>query len=482
MKAFVKILALLVGGSLFAAGLGGYYEVQTRLAEDGTWQLFEPVHRFELRLHSSPWENTEAFAKVFAELSRNQDNDPERPLREYTFIEGHLRYRWPKHIELHAFSRQNRFWFPQGLFELVNSDRLSDGGNSQGIRADFWGIGTLSGVLLYSDMSASGGDDALAGRLYAPFFDDRLRLSSVAARKDWGASTSDYNSVLSANIGASVGRFADFLRPLGNIDIEGQVAVSRIPDEPKDAENIAWSAEFRQLRVGGLELQGGYRDWGADFRSYLSNQFDYDQSFNEKGFYGRAVYFFPEKAINLYGGYSETRAPQNRSARISVNNPERTAQEAFGEVYIEWVNDIKSKVRYKHYRGWDANYREIRDYPELLGEVSVESRIAKVKAQVRVKDFGTDFQIIATGLEFNANLTHDLKFYARAVNAAEKSESRQTIFAQLRYERFQPAEIFLEFGNPGDTDNDLTMDDDFVNVGASHGVAKQVALFVKVFF
>ena len=478
MRACLKISFLLFSGAAFAVGLGGYYEVQTRFAEDGTWQLEKPSHRFEIRLNASPFENTEAFAKFYADISRLQDNDPERQLSEYTLLEGHLKYR-SEHFEVITFTRENRFWFPQGLYELVNADRLTDDGNAQGVRADFWGIGPFSGTAYCSDWSNSDGADAAVARLYAPFFGDRIRFSAIAGRKNGGGSASDYNSIISGEIGCSVGRIVPFLWWIGNADFEGQVATSRIQDEPDD---VAWAAEFRQLKIGSLELQGGYHDYGAQFRSSLSNQFDNEQKYNEEGFYGRAVYFFPEKAINFIAGYSEIRAPQNRMSKISETNIERTNREAYGEVYIEWVNDIKSKFRYKFYRGWDKNYGEYRNYPVLLGEVSVENRLAKVEGQLRIKDVGTDHQLVATGLELNANLTENLKLYARAVNVAERYESRQTAFVQLRYERFRPAEIFIEFGESGDSDNDLTNDDDFVSEAASQGVNKQIKLFVKVSF
>lgn len=464
-----------------AVGLGGYYEIQTRFAEDGTWQLFEPSHRFELRLHASPYQNTEAFAKLFAELSRMQDNDPERQFHEYTVLEGHLKYRWPKHFEAIAFVKENRYWFSQGLFELVTADRLS--GDTQALRMDFWGFGPVNGLVYYNDWSGSSGkEDALVGRVNSGFWKDRIRLGATAARKDWGSTTSDYNAIIEGDLAFSLGRIIPPLQPLGNIDITGQVATSRIPDEPDEPDDVIWAAEMRQLKLWDFELQAKYHDYGANFRSYLSNQFDYDQKFNEEGYYLRGVYFFPTKAINLSASYSRTMAPQNRIEEISESNPERDYHEAYGEVYIEWVNNIKTKVYYKYYRGWDPTYEEDRTYPTLFGEVSLENNLAKVRAQVRAKDMGTPYQVIATGAEINVNLTNDLKLYARAINAAELYESRQTAFVQLRYERFQPAEVFIEFGNPGDSDNDLTNDDDFVNEAASHGVTKQVKLFVKVYF
>ncbi len=482
MKTCLIIIFLLLCSSVFAIGLGGYYEIQTRVAEDGSWQLFEPSHRFELRLNASPWKDTEAFAKFFAELSRLQDNDVERPLHEYTLLEGHLKYRWPSHFEAIAFTRENRYWFPQGLFEIVNADQLTDGGNSQGIRTDFWGFYNISGTAYYSDWSGSGGEDALVSRLYRPFWGDRIRAGIIACRKDWGTSTSDYNGVVSGDIGLSLGRVIPLLERFGSIDLTGQMASSRIPDQPEDPDNIIWAAELRQLKAGPFELQASYHDYGPDFRSYLSHRFDSDQKFNEEGYYLRGVYFFPTKAVNLSAQYSETYAPQNRADYISESNPERIYREAYGEFYVEWVHDIKSRISYKYYRGWDPGYGEDRSYPTLFGEISLESRLAKVRAQVRIKDIDTPYRIIATGAELNVNLADDLKLYARAINVAEKYESRQTAFIQLRYERFQPAELFLEFGNSGDSDNDLTNDDDFVNETASHGVLKQVKLFVKVYF
>jgi len=72
--------------------------------------------------------------------------------------------------------------------------------------------------------------------------------------------------------------------------------------------------------------------------------------------------------------------------------------------------------------------------------------------------------------------------YMRAMNVNEISESRQTVFAQLQYHAFSNTEFFLEFGNPGDSDNDLTNDDDFVNVGSSAGITKQIKAIIKIYF
>jgi len=481
MKFCLKIAVLLFCHVAFAVGLGGYYEIQTRVAEDGVWQLFEPSHRFELKLYASPWQDTEAFAKFYAELSRTQDNDAERQLHEYTVLEGHLKYRWPQHFEVLAFTKENRYWFSQGLFEVVNADRLT--GDTQGLRMDFWGLGNVSGIVYYNDWSGtSGGEDALVGRVNAPFWKDRIRLGATAARKDWGSSTSDYNAVIEGDLGLSLGRIIPPLSRFGNIDITGQVATSRIPGEPENPDDIIMAVELRQLKFADFEFQANYHDYGPDFRGYLSSQFDTEQKFNEESFYLRGIYFFPNKAINLSANYSHTLAPQNRQFYVSESNPVRDYEEAYGEVYVEWVNNIKSKAYYKFYRGWDATYEESRTYPTIFGEISLENSLAKVRAQVRVKDMDSPYQIVATGAELNVNLSNDLKLYARAINAAERYESRQTAFLQLRYERFQPTEIFLEFGNSGDSDNDLTNDDDFVNSAASHGVNKQIKLFVKVYF
>jgi len=477
----IAILFLLAPVITLAVNLGGYYEIQTRVTEDGVWQLFEPSHRFELKLYSSPWNNTEGFFKLHGELSRLQDNDAERVLREYTLLEGHLKYRWEKHFEVKLFTRQNSYWFPQ-VFELVNSDKMTGDGNSQGIRTDFWNLGPVHGVGIYSDFSGSTGEDASVLNINVPFWDNRIKIGSTAGRKDWGETTSDYNSFVAGDAYLSLGRIIKPLSSLGNIDITGQLVQSRVAGESDSTDDIAWLAEIRQLKLGPIELQASYHHYGADFRSYLSNQFDTDQKYNEDGLYLKSLYFFPTKAINLTASYSETRAPENRTVHITDINPEKTNREVFGEAYIEWVYDIKTRFYYKYYRGWDSNYGDYKTYPSIFGELSVENNLAKIRSQVKVKDIGTPYQIIATGVELNVNITDDLKLYARAINAMERYESRQTVFIQLRYDRFQPAEIFLEFGNPGDSDNDLTNDDDFVSESANHGVNKQVKLFVKVYF
>jgi hypothetical protein len=67
------------------------------------------------------------------------------------------------------------------------------------------------------------------------------------------------------------------------------------------------------------------------------------------------------------------------------------------------------------------------------------------------------------------------------MNVDEKTESRQTAFAQLRYNGWSGAEFFVEFGDPGHS-NDLTNDGDFVQHGNNNTTAQVFKAFIKIYY
>jgi len=484
LPGWLKYLAVfvLVGVAFAGMSIDGFYENNLTLNGRLRWTVEEPHNYLELRFHGSPMPNLEGFLKIYAQSDRFFNNNAAERYRLYDMIEAHAKYRWEKGAEVVLFSRENRFWFPQGLMELVSQWVVNDGGNAQGMRVDFWNLWKFYGVAIHSDYSQSGGEDANILRVNLPLFGDRVRVSSTLARKDWEGSSQNFNTVVSVDGYAALGRIVPFLRKFGTIGCAAEFARSRIPEPYDSAGNTAFKAEIREVRLGDLSLKLSYRDIGPNFRSYLSSDYDYGQRFNETGFNINASYFFPTRAVNLTTYYDEYWAPQNRTFLPGPANPLHRYQEWYNELYVEFIHDVKYKVYYKYYRGWDVNYDAYKIYPTLFNEISFEDYFAKVKLQFRWKDIGTPYEIQAFGVELNANLSQNLKLYMRAMNVNEISESRQTVFAQLQYHAFSNTEFFLEFGNPGDSDNDLTNDDDFVNVGSSAGITKQIKAIIKIYF
>ena len=480
--AIIAVIALIAYPASAGVRLEGFYENVNYF--DGTlkWYMAEPHNNFELRLYANPINNVEAFLKFHGESDKYLNNNPADRYTIYDMLEAHVKYRWDKGAEVVLFARENRFWFSQGLMELVSQWTVNDGGNAQGARVDFWNLWKIYGTAIHSDYSQSGGEDANILRWNLPLFSDRFRLSSTLARKDWTGSSDNWNSVVAADAYFSLGRTVPFLKKFGDIGCAGEIAKSRIPGESDTAQNLAYRAELRNLRIAGLEMKFAYRNAQENFRSYLSNDFDAGQKYNEEGFNIQASYFFPTKAINLTTSYDQYAAPLTRNFPVSATNPARTYRESYNELYVEFIHDIRFKTYCKYYRGWDTNYDDYRTYPTCFGELSFENFLAKVRLQYKWKDFGTPYELRAFGIELNANISKNWKLYLRAMNVDEIAESRQTAFVQLQYLGWSSTDFFIEFGDPNDSNDDLTNDDSFVNYSANQEIKLQLKTYLRVYF
>ncbi|OQX89465.1 MAG: hypothetical protein B6D65_02965 [candidate division Zixibacteria bacterium 4484_93] len=299
----ISLFLLFAGRLTSGVRLEGYYENTNTLDGNIRWYLAEPHHNIEFRFLGQPMGGVEAFLKFHAESDKLFNNNLAQRYTLYDMVEAHARFRWEKGLEFVLFSRENRFWFPQGLMELVSQWTVNDNGNAQGVRADFWNIWKLHGLFIYSDYSQSGGEDATITRWSLPLLSDRFRLSSTFARKDWNGSSDNHNDVVSSDIYFSLGRTLSPLRHFGDFDCALELARSRIPDEDKDSKNTALKAEIRNLRVGPVEIKFAYREIGENFRSYLSSDYDQGQKYNESGYNINATYFFPTKAVNITTNY-----------------------------------------------------------------------------------------------------------------------------------------------------------------------------------
>ncbi len=481
MTQFYKLVVLLLPLICYGAvRLDGYFENVNHCDWNLRWYMSEPHNNLELRFTGTPAKNIEAFIKFHAESDKFLNNNRACRYTIYDMLEMHGKFRWDRGLEVVVFSRENRFWFPQGLMELVSQWVVNDGGNAQGVRIDFWNLWKFYGVIIHSDYSQSSGEDANILRWNLPLFDNKVRISSTLARKDWGTESGNYNAIYSLDAHLSVGRLLPFLHRFGNIALWTEVARSHIPENPQ--RNLAFAAEVRNIRWGGLDAQFSYHKVQENFRSYLSSDYDWGQKYNEEGFSVQGTYFFPMKAVNFTSKYSYYVSPVNRAFPVCSTNPKRRYQEWYNELYIEFIYDVKCKIWYRYYRGWDMNYDAYKTYPSLFGEISFENYFAKVRLQAKWKDIGTPYDLQAFGIEINANISRNWKLYIRSMNVNEIAESRQTVFAQLQYHGWSNTDFFIEFGNPYDSDNDLTNDDDFVDVSANHGISKQLKTYIRFYF
>jgi hypothetical protein len=117
----------------------------------------------------------------------------------------------------------------------------------------------------------------------------------------------------------------------------------------------------------------------------------------------------------------------------------------------------------------------------VLFEVGGENKLVKIRTQFRIKDIGTDYEVRVYGFEANANLTERWKLYTRLLTVEEKTEARETVFAQLQYTGFQSAEFFLEFGDYSQS-NDLANTDSFTSHGSSDTTKRLFKTFLRIYY
>jgi hypothetical protein len=452
-----------------ASSLEGYYETQTELnGQDRSWGINNPRHYFELKFITTPWPDVEGFLRFSAESNRWKFD--ERYNVEFA-NEGHVRYRW-KNAEAVLFSQQNRFWFSEPLLEIVHPDRVKDddwGPRAQGLRLDFWGLKNVTGVGFYSQKR--GGQDVAALRAYRPFLRDRLILGGTVVNQNYGSGTRDFDRVAAADIELAVGDLISPLSRFGRItwvtEAGRNLSGSWLDAIPDPLVN-GFKSEVRDLSIGDFYNVASYQYYETDFYTGLSNREGDD---DYKGYYVETNYRIPTKAINLKASRYSYHAFRNRDSGGVLWEKIQNV----GEIYVEFVRGFTAKVEYRDYRDNNGTY------PNFFLEISGENRLAEIRTQLRIKDIDTRYQLEAYGFEMNVNLTEQWKFYSRVMNVNVPTQSRNTVFMQLRYLGWSNGEAFIEFGNPGHSDN-LVNDDDFVQWDSNTGVERYVKLFLKIYY
>ena len=479
-------LILLAGHGLSKAAtqLEGYSELFAQLsAESRVWRLDNPQLLAELRFKSAPWPNTEAFLKTQAFSNKWEAEQWEN----FFFIkEGHLKFRGDR-IETYIFTGQDRFWINEPLLNIVSQDVVKDdwdGPKAQGMRLDFWDTWGFTGTAFYSDKSTPyplwvepnisfgypyaigdliSTDDHRAARVKRSFLRDRMILGSTYARKDYSSGRRDYDEVAAADFEVALGNMVGSLSRLGRVTLIGEGG-KNTSGWLGTRDPYGWKIELRDVGVGPLTMIANLYDFDDDFYTLGLAKGDIWDDNDYYGHYLQLDYRLPRKAINLKGWRS-------RGKPHTFTSQKQPFEETGGEIYVEFIHGFTGKIEYKRHINKDGTW------PNVFFEVSGENRIVKIRAQFRIKDMNTDYELRAFGFEANANLTEQWKFYTRLLTVDEKTEARETVFAQIQYTGWQSAEFFVEFGD-WQQSNDLVNDDwDFVN----HGINDNTRLLFKAF-
>ena len=483
------LLFLMAVSALADTRYEGYYSVWASAdRNDEQWHFGMPSHYAEMKFITSHAEGLESYFRLRA--NANSDDDRTIEAEYYTppwiAAEGHIKYR-TNNSETMFFSRQNHFWInDEPLFGLVNDWKLKNdnwGPQAQGIKHEFWDrdiplLGKWGGTVVYSDDGGTynwGNDEVAAGvdswiiRTRKNSWDDRIVGGLMFLRKDWTDTSSPentgrlglmYNQIYEADIALFPRDLMKNGLSFGPVDLEQsrwtmEYAWSQVPynesvyNTPTDHAYL-FGAEVRDIHIGNFMVHGWFNNAGENFRDYMSSRYDDERQYNQIYKHAEAIYFVPRKAITAKVAYD------NRRLRIpdEVGHGLRPSEELYAELYVEFINGFKGKTAYKQWHGFDADtdVNAYATYPDLFGEISVENFLAKIRLQFRLHDFNTFRESTAFGFDMNVNLTEKLKGYLRMLNASDTIESRQSAFAQLKYDLGPGAELYFEYGDPGQSD------------------------------
>jgi hypothetical protein len=364
----------------------------------------------------------------------------------------------------------------------VNNDIIKDDDNgpkAQGVRLDFWDVWGLTGTAFYSDKATGypayegphfpwgntaakadtvSTDDYRGARLKRSLLAEQVILGTTYGRKDYSSGARDYDEVATADFEVALGNLAGSLSKLGRITVVGEGG-KNFSGWLGDKDPYGWKLEVRDVGYGPLTMIASLYDFDPDFYTIgLAEDNVWRNDFH--GHYLQLDYRVPKKAINLKGWRY-----RDKPHIFTIEN--RPREETGGEVYVEFIHGFIGKVEYKRYMDKNGTY------PNVLFEVAGENKL--------VKDIGTDYQVRVFGFEANANLTEQWKFYSRLLTVDERTESRESVFAQLQYTGWNSAEFFLEFGDWGQS-NDLANTEWFIDHANGDNTRRQFKAFLKLYY
>jgi len=473
----MTVLFIAVYGSTCSAGtsLGLYYEgdfVKYKTANP-EWDLQNPAQKLLMNMNAHGSGGAEAYLGIEAYTNNTS--------RHFQLYQGHLklrRSRW----ETYFFYRQDRHWVDSPLLNLVNSDRLKDdqwGPRAQGLRYDFWDLGGVAGTIIASKYGTWDGE-AYVARLTRSLTNS-LRLSSVTTLQDWRNGSGSYNAVASCS-----GEFTARSFSL----IAEAAASTENPDDNSLQEGgspHAVQLEIRDIRLGSVLPMFSVFSYGRNFRANLSNRFNmaFDKEFDRDGFFVQASWLMPGRAVTLTAK-QKTYWSRYRSETGQFLEDRFLSSWFYTEAYLEFLRDITLKCWYEETRNPTDRWKH------AFFELGAGNSLGRIKFQYKRKDIGIhtggyDFlkaysagQRDIFGIELTTHITENLQFYQRTgFGRGVTGGSWMSGFYQLAYRGFRNTEIYLEYGNPDQTNDDLVNDGelaDNIYLNFEH----RVKLFVKM--
>lgn len=433
---------------------------------------YDTFNNAQFRLFSQPRPGVEAFLKVESDWHPN-DNNGARP--EFQYREGHLRFRkemGKRGIDSYWFSRQDRFWVDSYLIPFVYGR-----GDAQGIRLETWGFAGFRSTFVVADQSSQFNpadfsandpviprdsiaaqrrlrtDDLYVARLRREFFkDQKLRVGLTYNRfegwtgRDSINGPSDWTSVLGF----------DSRYRLGNTDIAFEYGESRPTFETGNGrankltvfnrsmgfrlpDRSVVQAEIRSIklgtpRLGYFNVAPGWWSRGPRYRNSIGGP-----SSDETGFIVQSFYLLPERAITYTNQFL------NYGNKVFSQNATR---EMYNELYIEFVNGFTGKTSYRRRDTYSPSGGILRKDTRLewFNEVQVESRLAWMRVQSKLRDIGKPERKQLFVIENSLNLTAKTKIYNRFALGNDASILRKGLFSQLQFRPTGNLEMFLQYG------------------------------------
>ncbi len=508
MRRCALALLLAVSAPLFparsdaATKLEGEYQLMGELRKTGRafrwdWNSneFDTFNNAQLRLFSAPRPGVEAFLKAEAAYRPN-DNSGARP--EFQFREAHVRFRremGPRGMDAYLFSRQSRMWVDSYLIPYVFGR-----GDAQGVRLETWGFGRMNTTFIVADQSnqfnpadfaglaphqpldsiaaqrVQRTDDLYVVRLRREFLkENRLRVGITFNRfegwagRDSTSAPSPWTSVVGIDTRYRLGRtdlsleygesfpnhttgngraneFTAFRKPLG----------FQLPDRSVLEAEIR-SVQVGTPRTGYLSVAPRFWNRGPRYANTLGGP-----STDATGFILDSYWLLPERAVTF----------TNRLVRYGNKVFSRNAtREMYNELYVEFINGFTGKTYYRIRESYAPSGGVLRKDTryEWFNEVQVESKLAWMRVQSKVRDIGRPERKQIFVIENSLNLTAKAKVYSRFAFGNDAAIQRKAIFTQLQYRPSNNMEMFLQYGpdyigggsNPVDEGNLVGSGDQF---------------------
>ncbi len=486
MYRVILILILLLNALNLNAdiSLNGAYEGSIDLYRDSNnykWELSNPWNRVELRLWTKPVDNGEFYIKTYGD-SWNTVNNYERHDGFY-LDETHIKYKIGKskdNIESYLFYREVKFWLGDPLLNLVNNDYDKWGDKSvSGFTVDINGYLPGFYMKVFGARLYNSAVDGYGIRIYEKILKNILHFGATGTYKKWQGSVDNYNFVYAGDI------WANILKTYLTVEFSQSKTPVILNNEE---DNIAYKIELRRTldfaSVGEFSLIGSYRDFGKNFRAYLSKDFDNNSKFDRKGFYFESKYKVPYRAITLLYHLDYWRKHyQNYSV-----------MDNYFEIYIKFIKGFRWKSSYQRYSEYDWDKVTIttltgetktvdlidNTWQHFFTQLEMENDLAYVKVQFKAKNMFTEYLKYLYGVEYSINITSKFKSLNRLIIADEIYRTRYTFFSQIQYRYSDNVNVYLGYGNENDSNDDLVNDDNFVE--SNNNIEHKIHLYVKAGF